>query len=136
MIQNNSLYHLVILILLLIILVTASGCNTFALRTQTGLIVKNQTSYTINIEELKKIKFTDYASTPWDREYTYYIDESCPRIIRSRETLKIRIDDGYYGISICDVNICIYRNFHFKRVMLLIIEDLDNEGRTSLRFIK
>ena len=136
MIQNNSFYHLIILILLLILLVSASGCNTLTLRTQTGLIVKNRTSYTVIIEELKKIKFTDYTSTPWEREYTYYIDESCPTSIRPGEKITLNIEDGYYGTSICDVNICIYRNFHFKRVMLLIIEDLDNKGRTSLRFIK
>lgn len=135
MIQHNRLFNQTIPVLLLIIMVTASGCTTLALRTQTGLIVKNKTSNTIIIEELKKIRFTDYTTTPWIREYTHYIDESCSTTIKPGKTLKISIDDGYYGITICDVDICIYRNFHFKKVTIVVVEDIKKTGSTTIRII-
>jgi len=122
--------------LILIILFGAFGCQTLSIYKQTGLIVENRSSYDVRIESLKKITFTDRTTTPWKRSYQYYIYKIDAKIIKSDLSKKLNIADGYYGIEICDGKFCTYMNFHFKRVILLIIEDKVGKGRISYRFVE
>ena len=112
-----------------------SGCRTVPLETETGLTVLNRSSRTVRIEMLRRIVFTDRSTTPWKREYTYYIHEQHPLIVKPGEEKRMHIQDGYYGISLCDGLICTARNFHKKGDITLIIEDAE-KWRTNYRFVE
>jgi len=121
---------------LLLLFLGVLGCQTLSLYGKTGLIVENQSTFDIRIETLKKIIFTDRTTTPWERSEQYYIHKLDAKPIKAGETKKFSIADGYYGIEICDGRTCSYTNFHFNKVMKLIIEnEEDNEG-ISYRFVE
>lgn len=112
----------------------ASGCRSIPLETETGLTVLNRSSHTVRIEMLRRIVFTDRSTTPWMREYQFYIHERDPLIIKPGEKKRIRIEDGYYGISLCDGLLCTARNFHKRGEITLIVEA--DKGRTNYRFVE
>jgi hypothetical protein len=122
---------------LLILSLVAVGplCRTISLKDKSGFTVLNRSSQTVRIEMLRRIVFTDRTTTPWMREYTYYIHEQDPLIIRPGEEKSIHIEDGYYGISLCDGLICTAKNFHKRGSLTLIIEEADKR-HTTYRFVE
>ena len=127
---------LVALLLVLVNFITISGCQTLQLYGRKGLIIENRSSYEVRIESLKRIIFTDRTTIPWKRSYQYYIHKIDAKYIMSGQTKKLNIADGYYGIEICDGRICTYTNFHFEKVIRLIIEKENGKGRISYRFVE
>jgi hypothetical protein len=113
-----------------------SGCRTIPFKAETGLTVLNRSSQAVRIEMLRRIVFTDRSTTPWMREYTYFIHEQHPLVIKPGEKKRIAIEDGYYGISLCDGLLCTAKNFHKKGNITLIIEDGADKRRTTCRFVE
>jgi hypothetical protein len=125
-----------IAVLLIVSLATLClECRTISFRDKTAFTVLNRSSHRVRIEMLRRIVFTDRTTTPWMREYTYYIHEQDPLIIRPGEEKSIHIEDGYYGISICDGLLCTAKNFHKKGNLTLIIEEADKR-HTTYRFVE
>jgi hypothetical protein len=112
------------------------GCRTTSFKDKSGFTVLNRSSRTVRIEMLRRIVFTDRSTTPWMREYTYYIHEQDPLIIRPGEEKSIHIDDGYYGISLCDGLFCTAKNFHKRGGITLIIEEGADKGHATYRFVE
>lgn len=90
----------------------------------------------MRIVTLKEIVFTDRTGMVWKRKELHHIGKKSPLLIPSRESQKIAISDGYYGIEICDGVFCTYSNFHLKKAILLIIEDTEDKECTLHRFIE
>jgi hypothetical protein len=122
----------------LIVFLAALGlvCRTISFKTESGLTVLNRSSQTVRIEMLRRIAFTDRTTTPWMREYTYYIHEQDPLIIKPGEKRRIHIEDGYYGISLCDGLFCTAKNFQLKKSIILIIEDKEGGKSTRYHFVE
>jgi hypothetical protein len=126
----------VALLLVLVNFIIISGCQTLQIYGRKGLIIENRSSYDVRLESLKKILFTDRTTIPWKRSYRYYIHKVDAKTITHGQTRNVDIENGYYGIEICDGQTCTYTNFHFEKVIRLIIEDEKGKGRISYRFVE
>jgi hypothetical protein len=126
------------IVVLFIFSLAAMGplCRTVSLKDKSGFTVLNRSSHRVRIEMLRRIAFTDRSTTPWMREYTYYIHEQDPLIIRPGEEKLIHIEDGYYGISLCDGLLCTAKNFRKRGGLALIIEDGADKRHTTYRFVE
>lgn len=133
---KKKLLNVAILISVMSNLMIIAGCQTPSLVKKTGFIVKNQSSYTVRIDALKRITYVNNKPSFWGGKLEYYIDKTRPKIIRSGETINFNIPDGYYGIEICDRKFCSYTNFHLKKAVLMIIEDKVGMECTSHRFVE
>ena len=121
---------------ILIFIINTTGCKTFIIKEKIGLTIINRSSFDVRIDELRKITFTDKTVKPWERIYKIYLESKKPMRIKTGEIKNIPVEDGYYGITICDGTFCTYTNFNVKKSIELLIENSADKKFIEHRFIE